>query len=175
MGYAGAMGMMLMDKVAGVCGRAKEWFTSIQTDIGKLETEFLKAHNWSTRAQDQIDGLETLVRWLEGSWRMMRLETDEMIGNMNRLLELDQQMIQSIHQLQTSQVHNQDNLIVIDDKSSVEDILDTAPVPVLGPVKHRLVLIEELTESVEDSEESDSGDEVWEITCEEFIGSSPEL
>ena len=72
MGYAGAMGMMLMDKVAGVCGRAKEWFTSIQTDIGKLETEFLKAHNWSTRAQDQIDGLETLVRWLEGSWRMMR-------------------------------------------------------------------------------------------------------
>ena len=84
-------------------------------------------------------------------------------------------MIQSIHQLQTSQVHNQDNLIVIDDKSSVEDILDTAPVPVLGPVKHRLVLIEELTESVEDSEESDSGDEVWEITCEEFIGSSPEL
>ena len=36
--------------------------------------------------------------------------------------------------------------------------------------------ITELTESVEDSEEgSDSGDEVWKISWEEFVGSSPEL
>ena len=102
---------------------------------------------------------------------MMRLEIDEMIGNMNGLLELNWQMIQSIHQLRMSQVHNRDNLIVIDDKSS-EDVLDTALVPVLGPVEHRLIPIKELTESVEDSE---SGDEVWEITHKEFVGSSPEL
>ena len=54
-------------------------------------------------------------------------------------------------------------------------MLDTALVLVPGPVEHRLVLIEELTESVEDSEEDNSGDEVWEITHKEFIGSSPEL
>ena len=52
MGYASAMGTMLMDKVAGVCGQAKEWFTSIWTDIGKAEMELLKACDWSTRVQD---------------------------------------------------------------------------------------------------------------------------
>ena len=164
-----------MDEVARVCGWAKEQFTGIQTDIGKLEMELLKAHDWSTRAQDQINRLEMLVQQLEGSWRMMRLEMDEMIGNLNGLLELNRQMIQSIHQLRTSQVHNQDNLIVIDSNSSVEDVLDTTPVLVPGLVKHRLVPIEELTESVEDSEESDSGGKVWEISHEAFIGSSPEL
>ena len=40
---------------------AEERFTGIRTDIGKLETELLKACDWSARAQDQIDGLETHV------------------------------------------------------------------------------------------------------------------
>ena len=57
MGYTGTVGMMLMDKMAGICGRAEERFTSIRTDIGKLEMELLKAHDWSARRQDQIDGL----------------------------------------------------------------------------------------------------------------------
>ena len=61
MGYTGAVGTMLMDKMVRVCGRAEERFTGIWTDIGKLETELLKARDWSTRAQDQIDGLETHV------------------------------------------------------------------------------------------------------------------
>ena len=163
-----------MDEVARVCGQAKERFTSIQTDISKVETELEKAHDWSARVQNKIDRLEVLVQRLEGSRRMMWLEMGEMIGNMNGLLELNWQMIQSIHQLRTSQVHSWNNPIVIDDEPPVEDVLDTALVPVLGLVKHRLVPIEELMESVEDSKE-ESGDEVWEITCEEFIGSSPEL
>ena len=54
---------------------------------------------------------------------MMRLEMDEMISNMNSLLELNWQMIQSIHQLRASQIHGQDNLIVIDDKPPVEDVV----------------------------------------------------
>ena len=85
-------------------------------------------------------------------------------------------MIQDILQLRMSQVHSWDNLIMLDD-SSEEDILDTAPVPVPEPVVHTLVPITELTESVEDSEEGDddSGDEVWEISREEWVGSSPEL
>ena len=61
MGYSGAIGMMLMDEMAGICGRAEVRFTGIQTDIGKLEMELLKAQDWSTKAQDQIDGLETHV------------------------------------------------------------------------------------------------------------------
>ena len=164
-----------MGEMAGICRRAEERFTSIRMDISKLETELLKAYNWSTRAQDQINELETHVHWLEASRRAMRLEMDEMVGNMNSLLELNQRMIQDILQLRMSQVHGWDNLIVVDD-SSEEGVLDTAPVPVSEPVVHTLVPILELTESVEDSEEeSDSGDEVWEISQEEFMGSSPEL
>ena len=111
MGYTGAMGTMLMDEMAGICGRAEERFTGIRTDIGKLETELLKARDWSARAQDQIDGLETHVRQLEASRRAMREDMDEMMRNMNRLLELNQQMIQDILQLRMSVVHNRDNLL----------------------------------------------------------------
>ena len=62
MGYSGAVGMMLMDEMVGICRRAEERFTGIRTDIGKLETKLLKARDWSARAQDHIDGLETHVQ-----------------------------------------------------------------------------------------------------------------
>ena len=179
MGYTGAVGTMLMDEMAGICGRAEERFTGIRTDIGKLETEFLKARDWSARAQDQIDGLETHVHRLEASKRAMREDMDEMTRNMNGLLELNRQMIRDILQLRMSVVHGRDNPIELDN-SSEEDILDTAQVPVPQPVVHTLVPISELTESREGSEEeeeeeTDTDDEVWEISREEFHGSSPEL
>ena len=57
--------------------------------------------------------------------------------------------------------------------------MDTAPVPVPQLVVYTLVLISELTESREGSEggeeETDTDDEIWEISREEFKGSSPEL
>ena len=182
MGYTGAVGTMLMDEMAGVCGRAEERFTGIRTDISKLETKLLKARDWSARAQDQIDGLETHVRWLEASRRAMREDMDEMTRNMNGLLELNRQMIRDILQLRMSVVHNRDNPIELDN-SSEGDVLDTAPVPVPQPVVHTLVPISELTESREGSEEgreeeeeeTDMEDEIWEISREEFHSSSPEL
>ena len=74
MGYAGAMGTILMDEVARVCEQAKGRFTSIWTDISKVEMELGKAQDWSSQAQDEIDwpwdkiaGLEVLVQRLEGS------------------------------------------------------------------------------------------------------------
>ena len=177
MGYTGAIGMMFMDEMAGICGRAEERFTGIRTDIGKLETELLKAWDWSARAQDQIEGLETHVHRLEASKRAMREDMDEMTRNMNGLLELNRQMIWDILQLRMSLVHGWDNPIMVDN-SSEGDVLDTAPVLVPEPVIHTLVPISELTESREGSEEeeeSDSEEEIWEISWEEFVGSSPEL
>ena len=68
-----------------------------------------------------------------------------------------------------------------------DDVLDLAPVHVPPPVQHQLVLIDELNESVEDSEEgeqresieSSEDEEVWEIPQEEFEANarslSPEL
>ena len=103
---------------------------------------------------------------------------DEMTRNMNGLLELNRQMIRDILQLRMSVVHNRDNPIELDN-SSEEDVLDTAPVPVPQPVVHTLVPISELAESEEEEEEeeeeTDTEDEVWEISREEFHGSSPEL
>ena len=98
----------------------------------------------------------------------MREDMDEMTRNMNGLLELNRQMIQGILQLRTSLVHDQNNLVVVDD-SSEEGVVDTALVPVPQLVVHTLVLILELTESREGSEEeeeegTDTDDEVWEIS-----------
>ena len=109
----------------------------------------------------------------------MQGDMDKMMRNMNGLLELNRQMIQDILQLRMSQVHDQDNPIVVDDLSK-GDVLDTAPVLVPGLVVHTLVPISELTESREGSEEkeeeeTDMEDEVWEISREEFAGSSLEL
>ena len=155
--------------------------TGVQTcALPILETELSKARDWSQRAQDQIDGLETHVRRLEASRRAMREDMDEMTRNMNGLLELNRQMIRDILQLRMRLVHNRDNPIELDD-SSEGDVLDTAPVPVPEPVVHTLVPISELTESrevseeEEEEEETDTDDEVWEISREEFHGSSPEL
>ena len=171
MGYSGAVGTMLMDEMAGICGRAEERFTSVRTDIGKLETELLKAQDWSARAQDQIDGLETHVHRLEASRRAMREDMDKMMRNMNGLLELNRQMIRDLLQLRMSLVHNRDNPIELN-ASSDEDVVDTAPVLVPQPVVHTLVPISELTESREGSEEEESegeeetdmDDEIWEIS-----------
>ena len=181
MGYTGAVGTMLMDEMAGICERAEGRFTGIRTDIGKLEMGLLKARDWSARAQDQIDRLEMHVRWLEASKRVMRENMDEMTRNMNGLLKLNWQMIRDILQLRMSLVHGRDNLIVVDDLSE-GDVLDTAPVPIPQLVVHTLVPISELTESREGSEEeeeeeeeTDMDEEVWEISREEFVGSSPEL
>ena len=112
----------------------------------------------------------------------MREDMDKMTRNMNSLLELNRQMISDILQLRMGLVHGQDNPIVVDD-SSEGDVLDTALVPVPGLVVHTLVPISELMESREGSEEeeeeeeeeTDMEDEVWEISQEEFAGSSPEL
>ena len=101
---------------------------------------------------------------------------------MNGLLELNRQMIRDILQLRISLVHNRDNPIELD-VSSEEDVVDTAPVPVPQLVVHTLVPISELTESREGSEEeegeeeeeTDTDDEIWEISREEFHGSSTEL
>ena len=48
MGYTSAVGTMLMDELAGVCERNEERFTGVRTDLGKVEEEIRKAHDWSS-------------------------------------------------------------------------------------------------------------------------------
>ena len=66
MGYSATIGTVLMDELAGVCERNEERFTRVRTDLGKVE-ELGKAHDWSTRVQEQVDALEMNVWRLEAS------------------------------------------------------------------------------------------------------------
>ena len=109
------------------------------------------------------------MRQLEVSRRAMREEVADLTRGMYLLVELNQWLMGDLCQLRASQVHGQGNLIVIDEPE--DDMLDLALVQVPAPVQHQLVLIDELTKSVGDSEEEESSDdevEVWEIPQEEF-------
>ena len=48
MGYSAAIGTVLMDDLAGVCERNEERFTGVRTNLGKVEEELEKAHDWSS-------------------------------------------------------------------------------------------------------------------------------
>ena len=61
MGYSAAIGMVLMDGLAGVCERNEERFTGVQTNLSKVEEELGKAHDWSSQVQDQVTALETNI------------------------------------------------------------------------------------------------------------------
>ena len=145
-----------------------------------------RSDNWSTRVQEQVDMLDTNVRRLDASWWVMREEIRDLTSGMYLLVELNQRLMGDLCQLRVSQVHSRNNPIVIDGPE--DDVLDTTLVHVPPPVQHQLVLIDELNESVEDSEEgerreslesSEDEEEVWEIPWEEFEAtarsSSPEL
>ena len=159
MGYPAAIGMVLMDKLAGVCKRNKERFTGIQTNLGKVETEIGRAHDWSTQVQEEVDALGTNVRRLEASRRAMREEIRDLTNGMYLLVELNQRLMGDIHQLRASQVHGQGNPIMIDEPE--DDVLDLAPVRV--PPRR---------ESLESSEDEE---EVWEIPQEEFEATAGSL
>ena len=175
MGYSTAIGTVLMDKLAGVCKRNEERFTGVRTDLGKVEEELGKACDWSTRVQEQVDALEMNVWRLEESRRAMREEMRDLTNGMYLLVELNQRLMGDLCQLRASQIHGRSNPIVINEPD--DDMLDLAPVHVLPPIQHQLVLIDELSGSVEDSEEgerveelesSEDEEEVWEIPQEEF-------
>ena len=186
MGYSAAIGTVLMDELAGVCERNKERFTGIRTDLSKVEEEIGRARDWSTRVQEQVDGLDMHVRRLEASRWVMREDIRDLTNGMYLLVELNQRLMGDLCQLRASQVHGRGNPIMIDEPE--DDVLDLAPVHVPPPIQHQLVLIDELNESVEDSEEgerveslesSEDEEEVWEIPREEFEAtawsSSPEV
>ena len=90
---------------------------------------------------------------------------------MDGLLLINQRMIDAIVQLRAGQVHNRDNLIVIDDDSLSFEGMVAEPPNV--PEQFRLVLIEgeEVVDGEEedsDEEDSDAEEEIWEISQEEF-------
>ena len=126
---------------------------------------------------EKAEALERQNRQLLASHTAMRDNLDRMQMELDGLLLVNPWMAEAIVQLRTSQVHNWDNPIVIDNDSSDEGTIAEAPEV---PEQFHLVLIKE--EVIEDSKEEDSDDEVWEITQKEFEdkvvntwGKSPKL
>ena len=122
-----------------------------------------------------MDVLDTNMRRLDASRQVMREEIRDLTNGMYLLVELNQRLMGDLRQLRVGQVHGQNNPIMIDEPE--DDVLDLALVHVPPPVQHQLVLIDELNESVEDSEEgerreslesTEDEEEVWEIPWEEF-------
>ena len=178
MGYTATMGTMLMDEVVGHCEREEARFMGLRTNLGKVEEELGCAQEWLIECGAEIKTLKRQNCQLLVSWTAMRDDLDRMWREMDGLLQLNAWMVGTIVQMRTSLVHNWDNPIVIDDDSS-DEMAAEAP-DVLE--QFCLVPIEDMEEVVEDSEGESSGDEVWEITREEFEdavvdvqGESPEL
>ena len=164
MGYSASMGTMLMDELASHCEKSEGGFTKVRTDLGKVETKLEIAHGWSVEVGDKVEALERHIWMLIASRTVMGDTMDQMRVEMDRLFLINQRMVDAIIQLRAGQVHNRDNLIVIDDNSSSDEgtIVEAPDVP----EQFCLVLIKD--EVVDDSKEEDSDDEVWEITREEF-------
>ena len=107
-----------MDELVGHYEKSEVHFTEVRTDLGKVETELETACGRSVKVRDKVEALERHIRMLVVSRTTMGNTIDRMREEMDGLLLVNQRMVNAIVQLRVGQVHNQDNLIVIDNNSS---------------------------------------------------------
>ena len=134
MGYSGAVGVMLMDKLAGVCERSEERFTEVRTDLGRVEQDVVRGRRWSAEAQEEITSLENRVRGLEAEKALMRGDIVRMREEMDALIRLNADMVAGINQIRVALVHNWANPIVVEDNEPAQEveIVDDSEVEVEG-------------------------------------------
>ena len=61
LGYAAAMGTIVMDKLASVCGRAEARFTGVCTDLGIVENDTSVLRDRVRMLTDRLDGYDTEI------------------------------------------------------------------------------------------------------------------
>ena len=109
---------------------------------------------------DKVEALERHIWMSVASQTVMGDTMDWMRVEMDRLLLINQRMVDTIILLRAGQVHNRDNPIVIeDDSSSDKGTIAEAP-----DVLEEFHLVPIKDEVGVDSEEEDSEDEIWEIS-----------
>ena len=185
MGYAAAMGTIVTDELASVCGRAEVRFTRVRTDLGIVENNTAILKDRVRVLTDRLEGHDIEVRWMRSNQvviqdRVERLEAmvHKMRQDIRTLVHVNQMMHASLVDLTLSRRHGRDNLIVIDDE--VDSVIEAGLVPEV-PAEGRLVPIEDVEEGELVSESSKESEGVWEIAREEFKqgvdtwASSPEL
>ena len=185
LGYAAAVGTIVMDELASTCERAEARFTGVRTDIGILESDTAILKDRVRLLTERLEGYDNEFRRMRSNRiaiqdKVERLEATvhEMRRDIGTLVHVNQMMHASLVDLTLSRRHGRDNPIVIDDE--VNSVVEAGPGPEV-PVEGRLVPIEDVEEGELVSESSEESDGVWEIAREEFEqgvdtrASSPEL
>ena len=185
LGYAAAVGTIVMDELASVCGRVEVRFTGVHTDLGIIENDITIMKDQVRLLGERLDGHDVEMRRMRSNRVAIQDEVDrlralvhEMRRDIGTLVHVNQMMHASLVNLTLSHRHGRDNPIMIDDK--VDLVVEAGLVPKV-PVEGCLVLIEDVEEGELISELSEESEGVWEIAREEFEqgvdtwASSPEL
>ena len=172
LGYAAAMGTIVMDELAPVCGRAEVRFTGVRTDLGIVENDIAIMRDQVRGFGEWLDGHDIEVRRMRSNRVAIQDEVDqlramvhEMRQDIGTLVHVNQMMHASLVDLTLSCHYSRDNPIVIDDK--VDSVMEVGPAPEVL-VEGCLVPIEDVEEGELVSESSEESEGVWEIAQEEF-------
>ena len=148
MGYSGAVGTMVLDEVASLNEWSESQMNTIVTDLGKLERDVDRGHDWSRECTESMRQIEVDIGGLMAQQVFMRGLMDRMWSEMDALLQLNSVLDTMVLNLRAAMQHGHNNLIVVVDD---EEVVDTAP------VDHTLIeIVEETPEPrvVDDWEES---------------------
>jgi len=151
MEYAGAVGTMVMDKLAYVHERTE---TGMGTAMNGIEREV-------TRVEDRVSEHETLIKEVQGDVtnliagaRTSANIKDALRIEVTGLRHLVAQLLRRVTALEGRQEHPIE--VGDDSDEEVESSEDEAPVPVPAPgMVYQLVLIEDLGEEEEEIEDSE--------------------
>ena len=148
MGYSGAVRMMVLDEVVSLNEQLESRMDAIITDLGKLERDMERSHDWLRDCTKSMRQIEVDVGGLMAQQAFIRGLMDWMQSEMDALLQLNLVLGTMVLNMRAAMQHGCNNLIVVEDD---EEVVDTAP------VDHTLVkIVEETPERtvVDDWEES---------------------
>ena len=143
MEYAGAVGMMLIDKITYVNGQVE---AGMGRAMNRIEREV-------TRLDESLGEQTTLVAEAQGDIETLIADARRKTATIDRLERLVDELLERVTVLEG----RQDNPIEIPDSST------PLPIRIVIDDAHRLVPIEELVPSSEDGEEGVNLDEVFQV------------
>ena len=138
MGYASAVGMMVMDELAYAQERVDEHLTGVRTDLGRVERHVEQGQAWLRDMVGWLNLTDDDVMNLRQLMVEQRTEVDQLRAEMDAILRLNAEMVGYILRLQTAQQYGRNNPIIMEDSDEEMDegsilgllveIVDTAPV-----------------------------------------------
>ena len=158
MGYSSAIGTMVLDEVAVVNEESERRMDVIVTDLGKVERDIEKGHDWSKDVTETLRGMEVDIGGVSASQAFTRGEVTRLRTEMDALLHLNHQLVDAIVELRAAVRHGRNNPIVIEDSDDEgpETAVEEEGLEEI-PGEHLLVEIVDETparEIVDDREES---------------------